>query len=108
MRFEVSLNGEQLCVAGLGEFGVLSAILSWVKRDPEEFSPVQHTHTNRESWSAEESIIDVSGLSGGDALAWVRKPVREGDEIVLRVLPPGVSDPPQSTRPWHGCEPKPA
>jgi len=28
--FEICLNGEKLCIAGIGEDGVLSAIISWV------------------------------------------------------------------------------
>jgi len=29
--FEVEVNGKKVCVAGVGEFGVLTATLSWVR-----------------------------------------------------------------------------
>jgi len=31
--FEVKINGNKVCVAGVGESGVLSSIINWVKRD---------------------------------------------------------------------------
>ena len=34
VRFEVSVNGKRLCTAGLDSYGVLSAVLSSVERNP--------------------------------------------------------------------------
>src|SRR5207244_13340347 len=36
IAFEVSLNRKRVCTAGVPDFGVLSAILSWVRRRPDQ------------------------------------------------------------------------
>ena len=82
IAFEVSLNGKRACVAGVEGFGVLSAILSWVRRHPEK----------RRGRTAEEGLtIDVGGLrsedSGpGEHLRWLSRSVRVGDRVSIRIV----------------------
>ena len=96
MRFEVSVNGERLCIAGVKGFGVLGAILSWVKRNPERF-PETAPSSDLETWSAEELSLDVAGSDGNDtqelkSLKWVDKLLKVGDVIEIKILPPGPVD----------------
>ena len=98
MRFEVAVNGERLCIAGLQGFGVLGAVLSWVKRNPEGF-PETAPSSDFETWSAEELSLDVAGSDSNDARElksrrWVDKVLKVGDVIEIRILPPGPADSP--------------
>ena len=98
MRFEVAVNGERLCIAGMEGFGVLGAVLSWVKRNPECF-PESAPPSDLEKWSAEEVSLDVAGSDGSDvqeskSLKWVDKVLKVGDVIEIRILPPGPVDSP--------------
>ena len=61
IAFEVSLNGKRACVAGVEGFGVLSAILSWVRRHPEK---------RRQGRTTDEDLtVDVGGLRSEDSAA---------------------------------------
>src|SRR5438477_171203 len=65
--FEVSLNGKKLCVAGIGEDGVLSTCLNWVTRG-----------------GVGDLFLQVGGLISPteESVTWVRqKPLKVGDCI---------------------------
>jgi hypothetical protein len=71
--FIVCLNGEQLCVAGTGESGVLTAIITHAA------GPV-----------VDDLFLDVGGLESktGEHLRWGPYPHRKlavGDEITVKV-----------------------
>ncbi|HZI88194.1 MAG TPA: hypothetical protein VFD48_15280 [Pyrinomonadaceae bacterium] len=68
LRFEVEINGERSCLAGVAEFGVLTAILSWVKI-PEMIA--------KEGEEARKLDLHVGGLTennGGEAhVTWLNR-----------------------------------
>jgi hypothetical protein len=71
--FRIYLNGKQLCLAGIGDDGVLSAIVNWVGggRGPADL------------------FLHVGGLvsPAQEHVNWVRqKPLRVGDEIRVKVV----------------------
>ena len=80
--FDVSVNGNRLCTAGVGEYGVLTAVLSWVRSQPEEtFSP--------EDEQREQSPdLHIGGLVNGEHVRWIDEPffINVGDEVSLRVV----------------------
>src|SRR5262249_50475076 len=97
--FEVYRNGKKHCTAGIGEFGVLTAILTWVSHQPEKLA----------RWTAEgipetepRSLeLTVGGLGrcigeAGEHLNWVQENVVVGDEIRIRVVDVASADPPAS------------
>ena len=107
-RFEVLINGRRACVAGVDTYGVLNVILSRVKRSPLRF-PKQRTrqvaHTKR-TWSREQLDVYVGGLeiNGEDErndrhLFWLRRQIRPGDKIMVRVLPVGPVSKPKGESP---------
>jgi hypothetical protein len=53
VRFEISLNGKKLCLAGLESYGVMSAILSSIERNPERVKKL-----------TSERSLEVSRFSG--------------------------------------------
>ncbi len=84
-RFEVLLNGKQVCLCGIDGDGVLSVGLNYVK------------HKNKNS----EFDLHVGGLGYFDGsqdtqvhAAWEAPDVVTGDEITIRILPEGEFDGP--------------
>jgi hypothetical protein len=103
--FEVKVNGETIGTAGVGELGVLHAILCWVKRSPEK---------RPEGWSEEEwckETLDLTvggsichGEDGSEFLDWLQHhPILAGDEITIRVLNQASCDPPANRRILTTC-----
>ena len=83
--FEITINGEKICTAGIEhEYGVLSSILTWVNRNK--------TQAGKSTEDSEEELfLDVGGLiTHGDNdhgnLKWVKRKIKPGDEIAIRVI----------------------
>ncbi len=79
--FEVSINGRKLCTAGVGQYGVLTTILSWAKNEPEQ------ENTNQEE--LKESIhFHVGGLVDQVHISWLPEDVmvNQGDEISIKII----------------------
>lgn len=93
MRIEVLLDGRRVAVAGVDEFGVVSAIISWVKRQPGKVSEAVRSRKgfDEAAFLREECTLEVSGLDSikDKHLSWARKALRPGAEVTIRVLGPG-------------------
>jgi hypothetical protein len=95
ISFEVRVNGKYLCTAGIGDLGVLTAVLTWVKRDP-KYCPEGLDAGN---WSDEELHLSVVGSVGhgkhGHAFVnWIKaQAVSVGDEITIKILDHSSCDP---------------
>src|SRR5215470_14600368 len=86
--FNVSLNGKKLCLAGVGERGVLSAIVNWVAGD-----------------SGTDLFMHVGGLANEEHIDWVKqKHLHVGDEIRVKVIDAGSVDKPDRKRRIHPAE----
>lgn len=88
--FEVSLNGRRACVAGVPGFGVLSLVVSAVRRPP------QATGRSR---TKQELRLEVAGLESrdsgpGEHLKWIARNLRAGDRVSIRVVRTATVDPP--------------
>jgi hypothetical protein len=87
--FKVSLNGKKLCLAGVGEPGVLSAIVNWVAG----------------AGRGEDLFMEVGGLANEEHVAWIKqKHVRVGDEIRVKIVEAGSVDRPVQKRRTHPAE----
>jgi hypothetical protein len=76
IAFEIYLNREKLCVASVGNDGVLSAIVDCVSR------------------SAEDRLeLAVGGLISAkqDHLKWINQDLHMGDEITIKIVATGKS-----------------
>jgi hypothetical protein len=80
--FHVYLNGKKESAAGVGDLGVLSAIVSWVRRKGE------HTLAKRLDSVEEELILGVSGLIAptGEHVRWLDRRLKVGDEVRIKVV----------------------
>jgi|SRR5580658_4420253 hypothetical protein len=78
--FEVCLNGKKLCLAGIGDDGVLTAIVNWVK-----------------GRGGTDMFLQVGGLVSqvDEHVRWVnQKHLRVGDQIQIRVVEASAVDKP--------------
>jgi hypothetical protein len=94
MRFQLLVNGSQVCTVGQSDFGVLSAIISWVKLDPAKLSPDRRADPRASPKGHLE--FSVGGIDSIDDrhTSWKVPAVGVGDEIIIRVLAPGEFDAP--------------
>ena len=80
--FQIEINDEKVCTAGIGEFGVLTATLAWVRNRDQPTQDAQDTTG---------IALNVGGLtdrgSGSDEFVeWIRRKLSVGDEIRLTIL----------------------
>lgn len=92
IAFEVTLNGNRVCTAGIKEWGVLSAIVTWVRRQSEQGPDAGNV--------SEEIGLDVGGLDStkGEHLKWILTALQVGDAITIRVVETVEVDTPQERR----------
>ena len=105
MRFEVSINGEKVCTAGIRDYGVLSTTVTRVKRNPSQVDPSKLRNSSLEDFLEELTEINVTGLDSNDSagphgnhVSWIKQALKAGDEVVIRILPPGEADAPIESR----------
>jgi len=82
--FEVSINRKRLCLAGIGDDGVLSAIVNWVTRE-----------------ASGNLFLEVGGLisPADEHVAWVsHKRLRVGDRVEVRIVEARSVDKPKMRR----------
>src|SRR5258708_29762698 len=78
--FEVSVNGKKLCLAGIGDDGVLTTIVNCVTRR-----------------GAGNLFLEVGGLFSptGEHVSWInQKPLLVGDEVQVKVVETSSADAP--------------
>ncbi|HTW59383.1 MAG TPA: hypothetical protein VMD99_14725 [Terriglobales bacterium] len=88
--FTVHLNSKKLCVAGVGDDGVLTAIVNYVARQ-----------------GASDMFLQVGGLhsSTGEHVRWIeQRPLRAGDEIRVRIVDVASVDAPKKKRRTNPAE----
>jgi hypothetical protein len=86
--FKISLNGKKLCLAGIGERGVLTAIVDCVAQE-----------------QGEQLSVQVGGLANEEHLNWTGpKRLRVGDEIRVEIIEAASVDRPVKKQPINPTE----
>lgn len=99
----MSVNGERLCLAGIGEYGVLSAIATWARR---EGPPPPGRDGADEDWTDETLQLDVGGFyrggseGNGEHVRWLTRELAAGDVITIQILDTPSSDEPSTRTPY--------
>ena len=95
VAFEVFRNDERLCVAGVGDFGVLIACVNWVAHSPEKLE--QRRTAGISEQPPNELNVQVSGLQSDEApplhKEWTDTTLQVGDQIKIRVIDASHVDP---------------
>lgn len=71
--FEIHLNGQHFCTIGVGEDGILTAIVTWVIGDHRKNSGL---------------TCHVGGVDGAtdEHLDWQMPAIKPGDEVLIKVI----------------------
>jgi hypothetical protein len=96
IAFEISIDEQQACTAGVSPSGVTSVIATWVRRPSSETASDLPLGDRFE----EELTLDVGGLAhdadGASVhLRWLRQPLKPGQRITITVLETEIVDEPQ-------------
>lgn len=83
--FEVKINGKAVCIAGVGESGVLSAITNWVRRKP---TPEEQKKGAEDDMGS--LFLQVGGLMHleeelNQHVTWLDQSLSVGDEITITI-----------------------
>ena len=103
VRFQVLVNGEVRGTAGLDAAGVMSVTMTWVRRDPAA-APADARAApdfSEDEWVGNRTDVQLGGLDSVNRriLEWLDIDLAVGDEVTVRVLPPGEFDPPGEINP---------
>jgi hypothetical protein len=98
IAFEISIDGQKKCTAGVSDLGVASVMANWVRRasrDPVSGQPIAGRFE-------EELALDVGGLAhdpDGAAvhINWLRQPLQPGQRITIAIVETEHADPPQAS-----------
>lgn len=99
IAFEISIDGEKRCTAGVSDLGVTSVIASWVRRVSRDEVSGEPIHGRFE----EELTLDVGGLAHDPdgapvQISWLRQPLKPGQQIILAVVDTEKADPPETRK----------
>lgn len=93
--FEIYVNGRKLCTAGVGDRGVLTAVVSSVRR-------LSARHGARVR-SSEDLALEVGGLvpTTAEHVRWKTPRLRTGDEVRVRIVEIEMADEPSLRQQIH-------
>ena len=79
--FQIYLKGKKLTTAGVGDLGVLSAVVSWVRRKGD------HTLAKKPDCVEEELTLHVGGLisPAEENVRWLDRGLKVGDEVRIAI-----------------------
>lgn len=89
LAYEVYINGQKKCTAGISGPCVLTACLSWVLREPSE-----------RKLKRKELNLGVGGLvsRSDEFLEWLQRDMQPGDEVTIRIIETAKVDKPKKRR----------
>ena len=88
--FEVTINGRKVCTAGIGDYGVLNTVLSFVG------GKESSDQTPSESLELRVGGVATSTVGATEAVEWLQRDLAVGDEIVIRIIEASECDQPES------------
>ncbi len=92
IRLEVLINGESRCIAGVEKKGDLYATVCSRYIDPRRRTPLDKLFPDHAN-ERKELRVHWESADGERGGAWLREDLEPGDEVTIRVLGRGRSDP---------------
>lgn len=99
VAFQISIDGQRVCTAGIGDLGALSVIATWVRR----VTPGPAADEDRSEPFEEELTLDVAGLThdtdGADVnVKWLERSLRVGQRLTVAIVDTSDVDDPTTRR----------
>lgn len=91
--FDVFVNDAKLCRAGVGDDGVLDAIVTWVKLTGDAAEEARRSNT-----SEEQTTLHVGGLGNQTHQRWVQRMLTVGDRVTVAVASARKADSPSHVK----------
>lgn len=91
--FDVFVNDQKLCRAGVGNDGVLDTIVTWVKLTGEAAKTARRSNA-----PVEQTTLHVGGLSHHAHQRWVQRMLTVGDRVTVAVASARHADRPTQIR----------
>ena len=100
IAFEVFVNDQKSCVAGVDGPGVVSAILTWATREPKT------GREDGESYPSQELTLIVGGLRNveADHVYWSKHSLEVADVVTLKIKDLQAVDEPSTSKPLDSPE----
>ena len=92
--FDVFLNDRKVCRAGVGDDGVLSAIVSWARLT----GPAAKTARRLKS-PLDETRLHIGGLAENTHRNWTNRNLKAGDRVTIAIATARSFDPPVRATP---------
>ena len=87
IAFEIYINGVKICTAGVdSDYGVLTSILSWAKRDLSQFSDKVRKKVSEEELKLTVGGHKTYGKNDHEGLQWIGRYLNIGDEITINII----------------------
>lgn len=86
--FEIKINGKKICTAGVGDEGVLTAIVSLFMRKEASAETTEEARGDSYSESLELRVGGLANRQLGitEQLEWLNQDLAIGDEVVIRII----------------------
>ena len=98
--FQVLINGEEKCVAGVGEFGDLRAMIAYTHPHPAALKQTSAPPHLIEAMAMEQLYLTIMGIVGNIAdtqihdVAWSFQTLQVGDSVEFRIVEVTEASPP--------------
>lgn len=88
IALRVSRNGEDVCLAGVGDVGVLTAIVGWVKRPEGQLDP--------DDPGEDRLNLNIGALDSrtDENQQWPSQDLVVGDSVTIQIVEAEMEDPP--------------
>ena len=103
--FEVTINGKKVCTAGVGDDGVLTSIITFVKRN-DSSEETADTQANSDSASIDLRVGGLANRGPGvtEQVEWLHQNLVVGDEITIKIVEASECDEPNTKEVTYvGC-----
>ena len=98
IRFQLLVNNEVVCTAGLDGFGGLTVLVNATKQGLEDVPAKVKAvpEFDEDEWLRERMAVVIKGSEyhGLYQVGWNQRTLSVGDEVTVRILPSGQFDPP--------------
>src|SRR5687767_2219369 len=94
--FEVTINGEKVCTAGVGDDGVLTSIVSFVMSNNASDETGESQNDNSENLDLRVGGLTNREFGVTEHVEWFHQGLAVGDEIVIRIIEASVCDEPKN------------
>jgi hypothetical protein len=102
IAFEITINGQKITTAGVeSEFGMLTALLTWTRRDIRELPAEIRSEVPEEDLKIVLSGQRIIAKNDMENLQWKGHTLKPGDDVRIKIVDVERVDDPQRVKKIH-------